>query len=85
MTSPINQVAMEGTVSYRSYNRHKPIRSEDAFDIMLIDLEWAGPEGKATYPVNMASPSIGTPWHSTALPGQALQREHDSHLQKLFK
>lgn len=26
----------------------------DAFKIKLTDLEWAGTEGKATYPLNMA-------------------------------
>ena len=52
----------------------------DAFEVKLVDLEWAGAEGRTKYPLDMAPPSAGTPWHPTAGPGQPLKKTHDSHL-----
>lgn len=51
---------------------------------MLVDLDWAGVEGQATYPPSMAPHSSGIPWHKDAQPGQPLRQEHDLHLLEML-
>lgn len=47
------------------------------WDVRFVDLDWAGLEGVARYPVRM---SDKLPWHPDAKPGCFLHREHDRHL-----
>ncbi len=48
-----------------------------AWEVRLVDLDWAGEVGRAVYPPRMSSL---IDWHSAAGPGQQLQQEHDMHL-----
>ena len=53
-----------------------------AWEVRLVDLDWAGVVGRARYPPHM-SKDIG--WHPAARPGVLLQQEHDVHLlERLF-
>ena len=58
----------------------------NAFEVKIVDLEWAGAlDDVPVYPLNMAARSSWLPWHGTAGPGKVLKKEHDEHLlQQLF-
>jgi len=48
-----------------------------AWEVRLVDLDWAGEVGRTVYPPHMSS---HINWHPNAGPGQLLQQEHDLHL-----
>ncbi len=74
------------TLMHRPPNVLLSERAPNAFEVKLIDLEWAGVLDDApVYPLNMAPRSSSLPWHGTAGPGRALEKDHDEHLlQQLF-
>ncbi|KXZ51283.1 hypothetical protein GPECTOR_13g770 [Gonium pectorale] len=47
-------------------------------DVRIIDYDWAGPDGEATYPQAMLSPAIR--WHDHVHPGAVMRQEHDTFL-----
>lgn len=74
-----NAVAAHGDVCCdNTFVRGRGGSASGEYDVRFTGFEWAGPEGKATYPLVPLTPSV--PWHEDVRPGAVMRQEHDRHL-----